>query len=151
MLCRSCRSGRLSHWGRYTWRPAALKPFQAIQKIFFFPLYFFRDFIHIICSIHPGCHPGLGPTSLSGNSCSWVGGGEVTGWESNPGLEINSHQVRIEPWTGLQQSSVLTTELRRTPNLSYAAPHKIEHTAPKDGITEFEKIGGRERLNVVFM
>jgi hypothetical protein len=39
----------------------------------------------------------------------------LTGWESNRGLEINSHQVRIEPGTGLQQSSVLTTELLDPP------------------------------------
>ncbi len=45
-----------------------------------------------------------------------------------PRTGINSHRVRIEPGTGYQQSSVLTTELRCTPNelrctpLSYAAP-----------------------------
>ncbi len=62
------------------------------------------------------CHPGLGPISLSSNSYSWAArGGGGTGWESNPGLEINSHQVRIQPGTGHQQSSVLTTELCHTP------------------------------------
>jgi hypothetical protein len=35
-------------------------------------------------------------------------------WESNPGLEINSHRVRIDPRTGHQQSSALTIELRPT-------------------------------------
>jgi hypothetical protein len=62
-------------------------------------------------------------------------GGGVTGWESNPGLEINSHQVRIEPRTGLQQSSVLTTELRRTPTWGIVSTlwkhttwHENEHT-----------------------
>jgi hypothetical protein len=39
-----------------------------------------------------------------------------------PGLEINSHRARIEPGTGHQQSTVLTTQLRHTPTLSYAAP-----------------------------
>ncbi len=29
---------------------------------------------------------------------------------------INSHRVRIEPGTGHQQSSVVTIELRHTPN-----------------------------------
>jgi hypothetical protein len=85
---------------------------------FFFK--FFPDFIHTVF-----CNTIFIPAVIQGwaQPC-WVvtpapglhGGGVVTGWESNPGLEINSHQVRIEPGTGHQQSSVLTTELRCTPN-----------------------------------
>jgi hypothetical protein len=55
---------------------------EAEYNFFFF--IFFPDFIqytlYIKYNIHPGCHPGLGPTSLSGNSCSWAAqGGGVTG------------------------------------------------------------------------
>jgi hypothetical protein len=58
--------------------PAALAFQGGTQVAHFFPLYFFLDFIHILLnSIHPCCHAGLGPTSLSGVSCSWAarGGG----------------------------------------------------------------------------
>jgi hypothetical protein len=85
-------------------------------------LYIFYNTVFIVA-----VNQGWARTSLSGNSCSWAaqGGGGGTGWDSNLGLDINSHRVRMEPGTGLQHSSVLTTELRRT-SLSYAAPHMIE-------------------------
>jgi hypothetical protein len=51
-----------------------------------------------------------------------TGGGRVTGWESNLGLAINSHRMRIKPRTGHQQSSVLTTKLRLTPTKPRRTP-----------------------------
>jgi hypothetical protein len=40
-----------------------------------------------------------------------------------PRTGINSHRVRIEPGTGHQQSSVLTTELRCTPTKNFGRMH----------------------------
>jgi hypothetical protein len=101
--------------------PPAPRLGRACTGAFFFLHIFSRFFIHILYyNIHPGCHPGLGPTSLSGNSCSWAARGRGDWVRIEPRTGINNHRVRIEPGTGHQQSSVLTTELRCTPK-SYAA------------------------------
>jgi hypothetical protein len=90
----------------------------SIHKIFL-KIYFF--IIHILYySIHPGCHPGLGPASLSGNSCSWAaeGGGGWLGenWTQNWKSTITGQEFK--PRTGHQQSSMLTTELHHTPRIT---------------------------------
>jgi hypothetical protein len=102
----------------------------------FFPLYFFLDFIHILkYSIPPGCHPVLGPTSLSGNSCSWAARGGGGDW------------VRIEIRTGNQQS-------RRTPTTISFLPKTgsllrfIAENAQNDLKTHSYKYSAK--FNVVF-
>ncbi len=68
-------------------------------------IYFCLDFTHIYITV-------LIPAVIQGWARPrWVvtllllgctgGGGGVTRWESNPGLDINSHRERIEPWTGI--------------------------------------------------
>jgi hypothetical protein len=96
---------------------------------FFSFIFFSRSYTYFIIQYSSQLSSRAGPKSC------WVvtpapglHGGGGTAWESNPGLEINSQRVRIEAGTGLQQSSMLTTELRRTPH--WAMPHSpLSYTA----------------------
>jgi hypothetical protein len=78
----------------------------------------------------PGLHRGRG---------DWV--------RIEPRTGINSHRVRIEPETGHQQSSVLTTELRCTPKSQ--EKRASERTEDRRGQNRgLERFRGQERTEV---
>jgi hypothetical protein len=78
-------------------------------------------FARILYSIHPGCHPGLGPTSLSGNSCSWAaqGGGSWVRIELRTGNQQSPGENRIWDW----KSTVQHGNHWATPHPHWAMPH----------------------------